>query len=353
MPDSPDKKFKLPEQVIVEEPEREAGKTFKTFDLPVCSPDSSPYKKPEFKLGLDMSDLPDPGYDAPVFRTSDIMELLKHNGSMTKDLADGVPFRALENEADTLSQPRVFQMPSIASDLTASQLEASEANCLDDSSFEISPLSPDVAPEAACPMCGESVDAIFLRSYNGGKRMNIRTQTKFCRAHKKKSARNEWAEKRYPIIDWSDFDTRLAQHHSYLKSLLDGTSSYYRNILAEQVKSGKDRTLLQAVSNSDNSLTPGYYGSRGFRAMSENIMDKFSSQLRRIAITDRLVAARGVTGYVQTVLVPELAVRLICEDMSLGVEEARQVMRESVGLGDLLNEEVEDIVTWKEGDETL
>ena len=87
--------------------------------------------------------------------------------------------------------------------------------------------------------------------------------------------------------------------------------------------------------------------------MSENIMDKFSSQLRRIAVTDRLVAARGVTGYIQIVLVPELAVRLICEDMNLGVEEARQVMRESVGLGDLLNEEVEDVVIWKEGDETL
>lgn len=290
----------------------------------------------------------------PLFRSSDVMELLKQNGSMAKDLTDRVPFRALENGEDAQSQPRIFQMPSMPSDLTpGSQPEASKANCLEDSSFEISPLSPEIAPEAACPMCGESVDAMFLRSYNGGKRMNIRTQTKFCRAHKKKSARNEWVEKGYPKIDWSDLDARLEKHHSYLKSILDGTSSYYRNILAEQVKSGKDRTLLQALSNSDNSLTPGYYGSRGFRAMSENIMDKFSSQLRRIAVTDRLVAARGVTGYVQTVLVPELAVRLICEDMSLGVEEARQVMRESMGLGDLLNEEVEDVVTWKEGDETL
>ena len=87
--------------------------------------------------------------------------------------------------------------------------------------------------------------------------------------------------------------------------------------------------------------------------MSENIIDSFSSQLRRIAVTDRLVAARGVTGYVQNVLVPELAVRLICEDMGLGAEESRQIMRESISLGDLLNEEVEDVITWKEGDETL
>ena len=80
--------------------------------------------------------------------------------------------------------------------------------------------------------------------------------------------------------------------------------------------------------------------------MSENIMKKFSPYLRTIAVTDRLVAARGVPGYVQSVLVPELAVRLISEDMKCGVEEARQIMRDSAGLGDLLNEEVEDVVVW-------
>jgi len=331
----------------------EIGKIFKKFDLPVCSPDSSPNKKPQFRPGPDLNELTAPEYNAPIFKMPDALEILKENGSMAKDVTERVPFRALENGEDTPSQPRIFRMPSITPDIGAnSQSEPGEANGLEDSSFEI-PLSPEIAPSAACPMCGESVNATFLKDYNDGKRMNIRTQTKFCRAHKKKSARNEWAEKGYPTIDWSDFDTRLAQHHSYLKSLLDGASSYFRNILAEQVRSGKDRTLLQAVSNSENILTPGYYGSRGFRAMSENIIDKFSSQLRRIAVTDRLVAARGVTGYVQNVLVPELAVRLICEDMSLEVEEARQVMRESVGLGDLLNEEVEDVVTWKEGDETL
>jgi hypothetical protein len=51
-----------------------------------------------------------------------------------------------------------------------------------------------------------------------------------------------------------------------------------------------------------------------------------------------------VTDYVQNVLVPELAVRLIGEDMAIGAEEARQVMGDSAGLGDLLNEEVEDVV---------
>jgi len=331
-----------------------AGKSFKTFDLPVCNPDPSPNKIPQFRLGPDLSGLHAPLDETAPFRASVFMDLLQQNGPLTNDIIDRVPFRALENGEDAQSQPRIFQVPSMTPDIIAySEPEASEVIGLEDSSFKKLPPSPEPAPEASCPMCGESVDAMFLKDYNGGKRMNIRTQTKFCQAHKKKSARAEWTEKGYPTIDWSDFDTRLAQHHSYLKSLLDGASSYYRNMLAEQVRSGKDRTLLQAVSNSENSLTPGYYGLRGFRAMSENIIDKFSPQLRRIAITDRLVASRGVTSYVQNVLVPELAVKLICEDMNLGVEEARQVMRESAGLGDLLNEEVEDVVTWKEGDDTI
>jgi hypothetical protein len=282
------------------------------------------------------------------------MELLKQNDSLATDTTDRLPLQPLENGEDAQSQTRIFRMPSITPERARiSQPEAPEMNYLEEGSYGEPPLSPQYAAEAVCPMCGESVDGISLNRYNGGKRMNIRTQTRFCRAHRKKSARTEWTEKGYPNIDWDDFDARLAQHHSYLKNLLDGASSYYRDILAEQIRSGKDRTLLQAVSNSDNSLTPGYYGSRGFRAMSENIIEHFSSQLRKIAIKDRLVATRGVTGYVQNVLVPELTVRLICEDLRLEPDEARQVMRDSVGLGDLLNEEVEDVVTWKEGDDTL
>jgi hypothetical protein len=40
------------------------------------------------------------------------------------------------------------------------------------------------------------------------------------------------------------------------------------------------------------------------------------------------------------VLAPELAVRLIGEDMAIGVQEARQVVRDSAGLGDLLKKKL-------------
>jgi len=85
--------------------------------------------------------------------------------------------------------------------------------------------------------------------------------------------------------------------------------------------------------------------------MSENIMRKFSPQLRRIAVKDKLMSARGVSGYVQSVLVPEVAVMLIQEDMTVDTERARSIMRESVVMGDLVNEEIEDVVTRRSGDE--
>jgi hypothetical protein len=350
MSDSPEKKFKAPEQINFEDHEQEAGNTLRTFDLSGYTPEASPDKR-QFKAGPDLSDILEYHDDGPAFRTSAALGLLEQDILATKELAARVPLRSLENGEDAQSQSRTFRMPPMAADpLSDSQTQPDMTGCLEDTSFDISPPSPEITNHASCPMCGESVDAIFLKNYNNGKRMNIRMQGKFCRAHKKNSAHREWIDKRYPTINWSDLDTRLTENHSFIKDLLDGAPSHYRNILDEQVRAGKDRTLLQAVQNS-NVFIPGYYGSRGLRAMSENIMSKFSPHLRRIAVKDRLVAARGVTGYVQNVLVPELAVKLIAEDMGLEVEEARQVMRDSAGLGDLLNEEVEDVVVWNPEDE--
>jgi len=126
------------------------------------------------------------------------------------------------------------------------------------------------APVAArCPMCKEEVDRDFLETFDCGKRMNVRTQTRFCRAHKQKTARSKWRERRYPNIDWSTFDDRLKRYRPNIKSILDGDApSYYRNVLEDAVKGGRNRTLHQSLmSTGFHGLTPGYYGSRGARFM--------------------------------------------------------------------------------------
>lgn len=81
-------------------------------------------------------------------------------------------------------------------------------------------------------------------------------------------------------------------------------------------------------------------------------MSKFSPKLRRLAASDKLISASGVTGYVQAVLVPELAVLLVKEDMGIDDDErAREILRESVEIGDLLNEEEDEVVQLPDRDE--
>jgi hypothetical protein len=339
-------------------PEPEAPK-FKIFDVAGIDPALSP-EIPIFNSNMYLNDLVDSQHDVSMFSLADVIESTKRGAQGDEDLSTEPPPKRLDGE-ETQSQAPVFRIPLVLQDEIAVAGFAlpddlrhpdtdNEAADVEEGLIQIVSSSAVPSQQAKCPMCGAAVEAEFLKNYNDGKRMNIRTQAKFCRAHKKRSAGEEWVTKGYPTIDWSALDARIAEHHTFLQSLLDGASSYSRDVLEEEIKSGKDRTLAQAIMKSDVTLTPGYYGTRGLRAMSENIMYEFSPQLRKIAVADRLVSARGVTGYVQMVLVPELAVRLIAEDMSVGVDEARQIMKDSVGFGDLLNEEIEDVVVLQEDD---
>ena len=144
----------------------------------------------------------------------------------------------------------------------------------------------------------------------------------------------------FPDIKWNRLEGRIQRQYGFLRGILEGGKSFYGEMFSQTVKSGRNKELLKAES----SLIPGYYGIRGLRAMSENIVGEFSSMLRKRAVLDRLVSARGHIAYVQCVLVPELAVRLIMEDMNISAEGARLIMKDSIWVGELLNEEVADVI---------
>lgn len=122
---------------------------------------------------------------------------------------------------------------------------------------------------ARCPMCKEEVDREFLEDFDRGRRMDVRSQTRFCRAHKQETAKTKWKKRRYPQIDWTTFDDRLKRYHPQIKSILDSdVTSFYRNVLEDSVNSGRNRTLHQSIMGAGfHGLTPGYYGSRGARLM--------------------------------------------------------------------------------------
>lgn len=77
-------------------------------------------------------------------------------------------------------------------------------------------------------------------------------------------------------------------------------------------------------------------------------MRAFSDKIRRVAVSSKLMASMGVSGgvsgYVQTVLVPEMAQGLVMEDLGVGAEEARRVIAESSDIGDAVHEEEEEKV---------
>lgn len=77
----------------------------------------------------------------------------------------------------------------------------------------------------------------------------------------------------------------------------------------------------------------------------DNIVSKFNSKIRRLAASDKLISSGGVSRYVQAVLVPELAVLLVMDDMKVDEEKAREVIRDSVDIGNLLNEEEDEMIT--------
>ncbi|KAK4129278.1 hypothetical protein N657DRAFT_639863 [Parathielavia appendiculata] len=213
--------------------------------------------------------------------------------------------------------------------------------------------SPEPDKDPVCPLCGKQVEKAHLDEYKrNNPRGRVANMRRFCEGHRRQSARETWVQRGYPDINWQRFDERIAQHYPYVSKLLEETgeveeSSHYRRLFGEMVRTGRNKSLL----TSDVSLTPGYYGFRGLRAMTENLVTEFGPLLLKRAREDRLVSARGATMYLQMVVVPELAVRLIMEDMSVGEEEAREILAGSTEVGELLNDEIPDVVASSSDDD--
>lgn len=188
--------------------------------------------------------------------------------------------------------------------------------------------------KALCPWCGAAVDMKQLTEFSKGKRLNVRKQTEFCEAHKKKSAIVTWESKAYPKVAWASLEKRFGAHRARLLSIINGGESHYRAVLADKIELGQARSI-----NKDENLNPGYYGPRGFNMMCDYLVLEFSDMLKKKAIHDKVIAGRGPSIFIQSVLVAELGVQLIMEDMHVSQEEARDILEESKALGDLVHAE--------------
>ena len=192
---------------------------------------------------------------------------------------------------------------------------------------------------------------------------NTREQAEQCRARELKDAETEWTRRGYPRISWRRLNSRLKEYSSALRSILNGTSSSIYRTELESAVARKDNRNISAletrrpvitvlVDNRSCKLTSQPLNRSIFPSLScyyitfldnvrmQHIMIEFGYELRRRAVTDQLVRATGVGGYVITVLVPELAAMQVKEDMKVCDKSARQILQESGGLGEMLHEDV-------------
>lgn len=220
-----------------------------------------------------------------------------------------------------------------------------------------------------CQICGDHVSESFRDDFElencRGKRMNIRMQQRFCKAHKLHHAQETYDVRRYPAIDWGGLDDRMMRHNQRLRDMIAGrATSYYKNDAAIKVRQKKISTKAVAhdlnAGNTAGAATTdlvGYYGSRGAKLMTEHILDSLSKELRRMSGTEALVgikgSAGGVSGYVRSVLVPELAVLLVMDDYKVDAERAREIVLESADVGALLNDEQDETMTRFDDPDTI
>ncbi|KAI7303394.1 hypothetical protein KC315_g15706 [Hortaea werneckii] len=250
------------------------------------------------------------------------------------------------------------------------------------------PSSPSTLTRP-CPICSEPIPFLqhesFADQYSQPRTLTYQWQQRFCRYHRQQTAQETWQARGYPArIAWEDLQRRMAEprHLRHVRQVMKGQrESVFRRRLEERVgRKGGAETALQALAAEEEEeegkeggegqgttarkgCRVGYYGPRGEKMMTTHILHTFTPDLRTLAATDKLLAsagvAGGVSGFVQAVLVPELAFSLVSEDLETAsppkgqkrkgspsagttttTQNPLQVLEESAELGELLNPEV-------------
>ncbi|KAF4634365.1 hypothetical protein G7Y89_g3733 [Cudoniella acicularis] len=340
--DSPKKKSISNQNLDLDSRASTPKKLIKISDLssPAPTPDST---RKEFVM-RDIDSSPLKKRDEPETLFNNPMDL-----SIASEVSESRPEDSLvasrklrgRKKKQALEEPPLTQLPSFKMYDDMEELIGAARSMVDLEKDQLELIEddfPTMIQRARCPMCNKPVDIDDLKAYGN---MDTRKQEKFCQSHQKKTALEDWDAKGYPEIDWDHLDARISKHFKFIKKLINGGKSPYRDMFQQIVDTGQDRNLLKMNTN----LIPGYFGGRGLRAISEIIMHEFTPLIKKRAVKDKLIAARTVVDFVQYVLVPEVTVLMIMEDMDVEVEEARDILKESAIIGELVHEEIKEVVT--------
>ena len=202
-------------------------------------------------------------------------------------------------------------------------------------------VTVDPDQSARCPLCSSPVKLTLLEEFNCGRRMNFRAQERFCQTHKRLDAIEAFTSRGYPVdVDWQHLESdRIPKHIRHLTRVLARKiPSHYRSRLEEAAAAVNARAGLQVYLKKgfEKVVNAGYYGPKGQRIFTDAVTSLMSKPLKEALRRDKIVRSAEVGGYVSTVLVPELTLRLVMEDQGLAEDKVTaglQILEESTQAG--------------------
>lgn len=361
--------------------------------------------KPTFARPRDIPGPPLPSSRFSGFKnpspTADILQ--ETNQNKARFIRPRTPPASIRhNDAECVSSPLTILPSDLSSPPRSSVLSENEVL-----TSPSSPSSSMTSKTVECPLCRHLVDRtlhIEFMADLGRDRMRARDKLRFCEMHNAVAAQANWNKSDYPTIDWKALPRRLKDLDSTVADILTRRiRSTYRTALQNAVaddkvnyrhamrnpeaqaripiakvvdeavlipSSGADsasiRVSEQAEDEDGNSFaSTGYYGPRGSRVILDHVVSSplISQRLREVSANEELFKRVGIPYFLQVVIVPEIAWRLIREDMGLGGDQrtskrrkfqdqpeegelrAKEILLESKKAGDLINGGDEEDIT--------
>ncbi|CAB4406354.1 unnamed protein product [Rhizophagus irregularis] len=196
-----------------------------------------------------------------------------------------------------------------------------------------------------CPYCDEKLPSplpnklkdLFMNFQ--GKRLKAVEQFEFCHAHiGEMQIIPDGIKKGYPtVIDFNSIPKRIENFSTDLLDICKKKvkSFYCDNFMREYRDKGKNKiNSPMSLMSRIESFQPGYYGPRGAIVIAETLRKLF---IDTKILTKSLTIPQTPMEYLQEVLIPEAAVRLIQEDKDITAEKAREIMLESVRFGEYVH----------------
>lgn len=216
----------------------------------------------------------------------------------------------------------------------------------EDSLGLLSTVDPD-----KCAICNATLPSNFITSYRTTNDLapdtvfDVNIWDNICQSHRRISHLKTWRVRGYPKdIAWAQLGARALRHEPVLVRIIEGTvPAPWRDAFEKQTRKirGFAAQLLKNTTGKRLQL-PGYYGPRGSAILLHTFTRHFGNLVRQAEKTDNIIALGGASAFIQAVLVPEAAVRLIAEDMGTDEDEARLILDDSMELGVFFNSEEHD-----------